>query len=499
MRIEGTNLPDRWTLTPADHTLVAAKSRANRLGFAVLLLFFRERGRFPLVSSEIDRQMVCEVAQQIDVPVPEDQTLNLTGRTAERHRAEIRALFGYREATVADAEALEDWLRDQVAVVGAVPDHLVARLEARCREMSIEPPSADRVDRIVRAAIHAHDERLYAGILDRLTLPIRARLEALLRPASGVGAGSGNDELLGTAPALLLQLRGDPGRPSLAGVQAELAKLELVRRIGLPADLFDQVLPHELERYRRRVAVEAPYELRRHPEAARLTWLAAFVHLCGRQLTDNLVDLLTETIHHIGARAERRVDRELLDDLKRVSGKQNLLFQLAGATLDQPDGIVREVVFPVVGEQTLRDLVKEWKATGPTYRTTLRTVIRNSYKGHYRRMVPQILRTLDFRSNNRHHRPVIQALDLLKRYAGTKLHTFPAEEDVPIDGVARGLWREAIVEKDAEGRSRVNRITYEICALEALRDKLRCKEVWVVGANRYRNPDDDVPADFESQ
>ena len=71
-----------------------------------------------------------------------------------------------------------------------------------------------------------------------------------------------------TAPALLLRLRSDPGEPSLASVQAELAKLELVREIGLPADLFDQVLPHELERYRQRVAVEAPYELRRHPEAA---------------------------------------------------------------------------------------------------------------------------------------------------------------------------------------------------------------------------------------
>jgi len=34
-----------------------------------------------------------------------------------------------------------------------------------------------------------------------------------------------------------------------------------------------------------RVVVEAPHELRRHPEAARLTWLAAFVYLRGRQLT----------------------------------------------------------------------------------------------------------------------------------------------------------------------------------------------------------------------
>src|SRR5271157_1438728 len=376
---------------------------------------------------------------------------------------------------------------------------LVVLLGTRCRELSIEPPADDRVDRIVRAAIRAHDERFCAGVLSRVAPATRERLEALLRPAANESCDPPSDQSPATAPALLLRLRSDPGKPSLAGVQDELTKLELVRGIDLPPTLFDGVLPHELERYRRRVVAEAPYELRRHPEANRLTWLAAFVHLHGRTLTDDLVDLLIETIHRIGARAERRVDRELLDELKRVSGKQNLLFDLAGAALEQPDGIVRDVVFPVVGEQTLRDLVKEAKATGPSYRATLRTAIRNSYKGHYRRMVPEILQRLEFCSNNERHRPIIQALDLLKRYADSKLQTFPAEEVVPTDDIVRGLWREAVFEKDAKGRQRVNRITYEICVLEALRDKLRCKEVWVVGANRYRNPDDDLPADFEAQ
>ncbi len=32
-----------------------------------------------------------------------------------------------------------------------------------------------------------------------------------------------------------------------------------------------------------------------------------------------------------------------------------------------------------------------------------------------------------------------------------------------------------------------------------LREKLRCKEIWVEGADRYRNPDEDVPADFAQQ
>jgi hypothetical protein len=41
------------------------------------------------------------------------------------------------------------------------------------------------------------------------------------------------------------------------------------------------------------------------------------------------------------------------------------------------------------------------------------------------------------------------------------------------------------------------RITYEVALLEALREQLRCKEIWIVGANRCRIPDEDLPADFE--
>jgi hypothetical protein len=161
---DGWDIPEGWALTPADLTLVMAKGRANRLGFAVLLLFYRAHGRFPGAPTEIEPQVVNQVARQIGMEAPLHDGLDLAARTWKRHRAEIRALFGYREATVADAKALEDWLRDQAAVVGAVPDHLVARLEARCRELSIEPPSGDRIDRIVKTAIRAHDDRLYAGI-----------------------------------------------------------------------------------------------------------------------------------------------------------------------------------------------------------------------------------------------------------------------------------------------------------------------------------------------
>ena len=47
-----------------------------------------------------------------------------------------------------------------------------------------------------------------------------------------------------------------------------------------------------------------------------------------------------------------------------------------------------------------------------------------------------------------------------------------------------------------EGVERVRRVPYAICVLQALREQLRCKEIWVVGAARYRNPEEDLPQDF---
>ena len=474
------------------------KNRANWLGFAILLTFFRERGRFPRDGAEVAAQSIAGLCKQLAVPTPGDGEAFPTGRTAERLRAEIRGRFGFREATVADADMLTVWLCDHVAGEGSgAIDPMIERLEARCRELAIEPPTPDRVERIARTALHTHEDRFHNGVYDRLSLAARERLDALLRPDKADREDATEAENVGSAPAVLLQLRGSPGRPSLASMQDALAKLALMRQIDLPADFFDHASPRDLERCRQRVSVEVPRDLRRHPNVARITWLAAFVYLRARSLTDDLVDLLIETIHQIGARAERKVERELMDDLKRVTGKQNLLFELADATLAQPDGVVREVVFPVVGEQTLRDLVKEWKATGPTYRVTLRTVIRNSYQGHYRRMVPTLLAALEFRSNNDRHRPVMQALDFVKRFADTKVHTFPPDAEVPLEGVVHGLWHDAVMEQDSVGRNRVNRMTYEIAVLEALRERLRCKEIWVVGANRYRDPDEDLPADFD--
>lgn len=77
---------DQWLLTPAERELVMAKNRANRLGFAILLTFFREHGRFPRDETEVETQSIAVLSKQLDVPTPIDSKAFLTGRTVERLR-----------------------------------------------------------------------------------------------------------------------------------------------------------------------------------------------------------------------------------------------------------------------------------------------------------------------------------------------------------------------------------------------------------------------------
>jgi Domain of unknown function (DUF4158) len=84
--------PEGWALSPADHPVIAAKHRASRLSFAVLLLFYRAHGRFPRHGSEIEAEAMTAVARQIDTPIEPLDLLDMGDRTLKRHRAEIRGL-----------------------------------------------------------------------------------------------------------------------------------------------------------------------------------------------------------------------------------------------------------------------------------------------------------------------------------------------------------------------------------------------------------------------
>ena len=188
---------------------------------------------------------------------------------------------------------------------------------------------------------------------------------------------------------------------------------------------------------------------------------------------DGLVELLIQVTHRITVKAERRVVDEPVEEAREVRGKAGILFRVVEAASGSPEGVVREVIFPVLGTQTFEALVREARALGTPQSRRVHTAVRASYGPYYRRMMPKLLAALDFRSNNGTHRPLLA-----------------------IEGVVRPKWRDIVLEDAPGGGQRINRTSYEICALQTLRERLRCKEIWVASAGRFPNPDADLPADF---
>lgn len=481
---DAQELAEHWSLSYKDLELLGTKPRRNHLGFCAQLKYYQNTGRFPERRSDIPDTPLHYLNDQLDSSVSDLDDYEWFGRSGRRHRLEIMTYLQIRKVTKADKHCAVEWLVSEILPNSGEKENLHVKTHEWFHARRMECPAEKELDRLITRALAEFEGRLFRAITESLSPDARAKLDAVL----------GEDE----TEIRFSDLKSDPGRLGLDSVLQESRKLRFLASLQLSQDVFKRVHPRVLSRYRQRIASETAWEVRRHPEAARYAMLAIFGFLRQREIIDGLIELFCQIVHKIGVRAERKVVKELLRDFQKVHGKNTLLFRIAEASLGSPDEPVREVVYPIAGEATLNNLVKEFKATGPGYKQQVHTLIRSSYSTHYRRMLPKLLEALTFRSNNQHHRPVLDALEWVARHRESKRQYYTLNGSIPIDGVIKPKWRDVVIEKQGSVE-RINCINYEICVLQTLRDKLRCKEIWVEGADRYRNPDEDLPADFQAR
>ena len=147
-------------------------------------------------------------------------------------------------------------------------------------------------------------------------------------------------------------LRAGPGPVGVQTALEELAKLRDLSGVGLAVDLFDEVPDSTVQAWAARFEITRPSALEEMTAPIRLVLAAAWILRRRQNVIDGLADLLIAVVHKMAAKAQRKVEKEFLADLRRVNGKTNLLFRLAEAALANPDGVVSEVLFPVVDQQT---------------------------------------------------------------------------------------------------------------------------------------------------
>jgi TnpA family transposase len=462
-----------WGLSYSDFEFLTRFGAKSRVMIACQLLFFRQYGRFPNERSDLDTDVISYVADQLGVA--DDLRYSFSSDTARRQRACILDFLGFRRASDRDRAKIQAWMTAHLGGRDLNLSEWARRGFEQAQQMGVFVSSIKIMDRLARAARRDFRDAFLVRVNEQLTTESVKQLErALSEPLGETG---------------FQRLKDDVGAATLESVLVTAQKVSFVDGLDLPLAACDRIERGWISRLARQVEGETASEMRRHAPEKRLGLLAVYLMHRRSQLIDGLIDLLLEVVHRLGTRSRRKVIQNIAADIGAVHGKERLLVDIAVAALDHPDGRVEDVIFPIAGAAKLRAVIDEHRAKG-TLDTRIQQTMRNSYANHYRRMLPPLLQTLRFRSNNAMWHPILSALDLIVRFseAGRRV---VSEEDIPV-GIIPGKWRSAVIDEGG----RVNVISFELCVLTQLRERIRAKEIWIEGADRYRNPDKDLPGDF---
>jgi TnpA family transposase len=486
-----------WWLHPDELKLLPGMTDKGRLGFALQLKFRQVCGRYPEHQDDIESSAIQHVARQVGVADSTLSTYEFGSRQGQRHRQIIRCFLGYRIPNGTDLRRLAEWLAGDVLPFDPQARHGRDLALEWCNAQHLEPPAVDHLDRVIRSAIHGYTTCLQETIHGRLSVASRIAIDKLLAGDDPEPSDNGAVDPA-SAASTFAQLKADLGKSSRDNLQIGIERRQSINAIGLVADVFKGIPTKFIDQFRQRCATESIRELRRHPAPIRYSMVAMFCWRRRQQLTDGLVDMLLQLIHTIGTRAEKKIDKKQFAAFKKVRGKARLLYKVAEATVDQPDGVIKEVVYPVVSQTMLKELVAEFEALSTDVEREVQETMRSTYSHYYRGVLMPALDALTFRSNNTVHRPVIDALAVLQANRDNRRQYYDVDE-LPIEGVVPKKWRHIVIDQATDGTERVNRIDYEVCVLRALRKRLRIKEIWVEGADRYRDPEQDLPADFDEK
>nr|WP_188433659.1 Tn3 family transposase [Kroppenstedtia guangzhouensis] len=406
-------LIEHFSLLQPERQLFEGKKFETRLAFAVLFKYFQHEARFPDCADDVPLPVIEFLAKHLRVSTDRFDQYDWTGRTIKRHRAEIRKFFGFREHTADDLQAISHWLTDKVLSCNHDIAVLKERVYAELWQRKIEPPVDNTVETLIRSALHNHEQRFFAQTLQSLSSTSISRMDAMIDDWADaedeVTEEQGSEE---PERMTFRKINMGPGRANRKNLEDEIKKLKELRMLELPNDLFKNVPPKILRKYRLRVVSEKLVEIRRHPPEVRYTLLSTFFWSRHQEITDSLVEMLITIILNINGQAQRRVDREILQEIKKVRGKNSILVSLLETLLENRNNVIEDAVFSVVEEETLRDLLRELTHNKEVYREKVYYKTRSSYSNTYRTAIGELLNTLEFRSNNSKYQPIIEALDL---------------------------------------------------------------------------------------
>lgn len=458
-----------FLLSTGDLELIRTKAEAHtQIGFALQLVTIRFLGTLLDDPADIPVSVKHYVARQVGVSAATDLSAYKQSKTRYRHVGEIKARFGYRDFSVPTIGLpFVRFLYTRATLSPERPIQLFDLATAWLVERNVLLPGAT--------------------VLERLTARVRERANiALWEKLARLPNGKQREKLLGLLDtpegsrlSALEHLKRAPRRISGQALREAILRVERIREVGvgeLDLSTFPRAQLKALARYGVTSWVGTVAQLARERQVATLL---AFTQELELTATDDALDLFTG----------------LMDDLLRESKNEGRTMRLKGlkdydrASLKLATAV--EMVLEAMDDTGLRDDIykkipkNELSAALHTVHTHARLPEDNfeaELMAKYltvRRFQQPLLRNLTFSSNDAGV-SVLDALEFLNKIEGRRN---PCLSDAPKRIITQG-WRRHVY----QGKGKIHRRAYTLCAMDALQDALGRRDVFVTKSKRYQNP-----------
>ncbi len=469
---------NEFDLTQEEIGFIKTRHSSKQLAFALLFKYYQKSNQFISDLTKLPVFLINQVADQLNIPPVISE---ISSRTYGNYISLIRQYFKTSFSKKTHYKELEIWIKDVL-----LPTHHLADQEIKnqailyLKEKSIESFKEKTMARIILDATNAFECRLFENLQTSLSTEDEAQLNGLLLPYK-------------EGLSYLGWINKEINNPSLDSILKLMEQLSILNRFNFDIATIQAIPRKRIVHYSQAFTRLNPSDLKQMTDNKRCAHSFMYCHTRKEEIIDKTIDMFNRIIRNVIHKSEKRVVRKLINDVKKVYGKDTILFNIAEICLEQPDGTIRDKIFPIIGQDKLKNIIDEYKKKGPKYQSLLHQQIRSSYASHYRRMIQPLLENVVFRSNNSEYQPILDALALIKKYFDSNKINFPDDEDVPIDCLP-DKWKKRIVDPVS---GKIKRICYEVYILKKLADRIRCREIWIEGSFKHRNPDEDLPSNFE--
>ena len=484
------------------------KLERNQLLFAVVIKFFQAENRYPTKKDGIDPAIIASLSNQLNVSSTLFEQSLLESLTVVRFRIKIRKLLGYRQATLIDAKMLIMWIIEQAKSGPFTLPQYREKANQFLIEHKLESFTVERTDRYIQSAISKFEKQFFKNIASQISPDTVKLFDSIL---SDDAQNDYSDEEQESSNILNLRhLKADISGVKLKHVAFEIKKLSYLKSVQIPAKLFDGLSRKLINKYYKRIMAATPSNILEFSENARIASMICFFYIRTQLLTDLMSDLLIKLIHNMKTFAENYVNTKILNEVHLINGKFDILCTLANAALNNPKGTIEDEIYPKVSQETLQKLVTEMKHSGSRwYQNQVNLKVSSLYSHAHRNALLKLIDTFTFKSNTADGIEFLKAMDFIKQQKSLTDIYYPDSSKVPITNIIPLSWKILVIETGKsyidstknEARKepdKIKRLNYEVAILELFREKLRCKLIWIEGAYRYRNPDDDLPSDWET-